>query len=325
LKKGCLIGVATVALLLLLVGAVVLFGANRSLGLVEAPIVGHNTVASSSTRFRAVIEVDRLLDHILSAIPAGTELPSWVPMDIEELLPKILPREIAVVGGSDYDSGKIGLTLFINERRGGPRIQQYINESFALQKIELVQWAPEGILFPNRGILQADGEIAIPDGLEDVYLERWRHDMPGSPFPVKGGHLFELALDNRNGEVLTLMGAITEANGGDWQRLFSDPQVKGFLDLLVYINHGRITADLLNKDTLQFDLRIDAESEISMGLEFFTFALPQIKQTVAQRYGLVLEGDAKWHEDEEALIGSFKLKGIEKKLQQYLPRFQEQK
>jgi len=73
----------------------------------------------------------------------------------------------------------------------------------------------------------------------------------------------------------------------------------------------RLSADLTARDTLRIHLRTDADPNAATALNLFAgFALPALKEEAANN-GVKLEGEAKWSDAEQALIGDLTLTGFE--------------
>jgi len=313
-KKGCLIVAIVVPLIILAAVGVVGYRMSRQFGLTEAPAVSHDTVVNAQTRFQAVLEPDKLNDFVLQHLPKDKiQIPSWIPWKIDELLPKILPREVALVAGSDYKQGTIDLTMFVNERRGGPAITEYLNQQNPFRNLPQIKWDPKLVQLPQRGVITLGGALSIPEGAEEKVLESWSHEPPKDPAKPAGDHLLEAVLDNRNGEIITLAASIMSIYGMDWQKMFAMQEAQMGLEIIKHITVVRLTADLAGNDLMKILLTIGAEPIIQSQLEFFTnaFAVPPVQQYLKEQMNLKLEGNFKWDAKQNALVGDFGLSGFE--------------
>jgi hypothetical protein len=233
----------------------------------------------------------------------------------ETVILMTVPREIALLSGSDYKDGKIAMTLFANERRLGPVFAKFINTSPVFEKVKLIQWDEQHAFLPERGKLLLNGGLPIPDGLEEKVLEHWSHTAKGDPIDIQGDHLLEVAFDNRTGELATLGLSIAKLQGQDWQQLLQNPLVMTAIPIIVAIQDIRLDADLVTDDEMSINLRIDGdqaafslESFLNRGIQMYL--IPQ-----AQQAGLTFQGETKWMPEQKAIIGKFKLTGIEKVVQ----------
>lgn len=311
MKKGCLIvGVATL-LLVIGVGTIWALRMNRQFGLFEAGAISHDKYADARTRLRAVIDGSQVEDLIVRHLPKGIPLPAWLPVRLETLVKKSLPREVALLEQSDYAKGEVTLTLFINERRGGPFLAEAASALEPPPELNQLEWERPVLKMPERGVLEAVARLPIPDGLESRLLEDWTHDSEGESLKVEGGHLAELVLDNRNGEAFTLAGALMQASGEDWRARFDEQGAVLAMSVLPMIHDVRLYADLTAQDTLRIHVRANADPNAATALNLFAgYTLPAMKQEAANQ-GMKLEGEAMWNDAEQALIGDLTLTGFE--------------
>lgn len=320
MKKGCIAVLIIVPLLCVIAVGTAGYIANQRFGLTVAPAVSHETLASAQTRLRAVLKPDKLQGFIARHLPPGAvPLPGFVPWNAEQLLPEVLPQEVAVLAGSDYAGGHVRLKLFVNERRGGPMIQQALNQSGLFAKVRQIAWDPNLVQMQQRGVLTVDGSIPIPEATETRVLEHWTHQSPGQPLTAQGYHLFEAVLDNRNGEILTLFAAISKLMDYEWQKALD--QQKIIMDTLVNVRSARLDANLASDDKMLINLRIDANAEARPVFDFYAnIGVMYGKGWLKNNYDMGLEGKFVWDENASAAIGNFELTGFEKHVQAYITK-----
>lgn len=311
-KKGCLLIAGL--LIVVVVGGVGVVGYRyaQEFGLTEAPEVSHETLAAPETRVRLRLDPNRMQPLILSLLPPDLPIPAWVPIDPRQRLGDLLPREIVLLAGSNYASGQMEVTVFVNERRGGPFLAQVTERAAVLAGLPFVRWTTPGLVAPRRGVLSATGALPIPNGLEARILEHWTHQPPADTVPLQGGHQLELTLDNRNGELFTFMATLMELNGVNWQTVFADPQFKIANDVIVGILHGRATADLVDEDTMQVNIAMKTTPETGGTLPFITgaFLQPEIENFLAAQYGLKLTGTPRYDGATGLVIGDYRVTGF---------------
>jgi hypothetical protein len=334
-KKGCLI--VLVALALLVVAAIAGLGiayakANSMFGLTEAPALSHENVASGNTVLRVVFKPDTLTSLLEQLIMPGATPPLLARLGYtpHTLLPMVLPRELAVLAAPDLAANKLNLTLFVNERRGGPAFLDAINKgSFTggkkpLESFPLIKWAPESASLTQRGDFEIKGEMAIPDTVEAAILKSWKPTPPVEPLRIEGNHHLEAVMDNRNGNILAFYAAFMAAQGQDWEAALKSgpagPMVEGNLPDILDV---RATADLIDFDDANINLRIDATAEKGPGLEFMIKVIwPNIVDALAKN-GLTVKGDPAWDTQKGALIIDLNVSGfkpmLEKALNHSLP------
>ena len=319
MKKGCLAVFAGLMLLVAGTGFVLAIQADRQYGLTQAGAISHARFANDHTRLRAVLAIDRLEDYILAHLPKDAALPKWLPMELSTLVSKALPREAALLAGSNYAREQVEVMFFLNERRGGPAIAAMGKVMQPPPALRSLEWEEPLLSMPERGVIQAKAVLPIPEGLEERLLEDWPHDVEGGPLELEGGHVFEFLLDNRNGEAFTLTGALLQASGQDWRQAMDQQGVVLALGVLPLIHDCRLQADLTGPDTMSIRLRVDGDPGAAMACNVVAgMAIPQLKQDLQKKYGLLLEGQAAWSDEENALLGDFTLSGFEPLVNQYI-------
>ncbi len=211
-------------------------------GLSLAPQISHEQYADNECRVRLVVRPELLLPYLEHYLPEEGKAPMIGP-STSELFRRLLPREIALLARSDLPSDKIYLTLFANEKYGGPYIQTQINNANVLASVPGVQWTSKGLELRERGTLVAEGTLALPASSEEREMEYWpvyerkmvmrdslwvtenrlleywpnRVEAPPSVI-ISGEHFAELVVDNTNGDVLTLLAVSAAFLGEDWSK-----------------------------------------------------------------------------------------------------------
>lgn len=261
MKKGCLIAVAVVLVLIagvVAVGGIAFVKINAQYGLLEAPAVSYEQFVNPDTRMRVLLNPDKLSELITHFMPpeALQQIPAWVPLKQNQLISMILPREIALLSGANFGKGAIGFTVFVNERRLGPLAAQLADQSNFFQQTKGIKWDPEFLTSSKRGVLTLGGALPIPDGLESKVLETWSHEVKGEPVAIQGGHFLEAAIDNRSGEIFTFIASAQQASGKDWKDLLNDPYMKTGISILQKILDVRVSGDFTSSDVLKLVVRV---------------------------------------------------------------------
>jgi len=316
-KRGCLIFMSVVSILGVLVIGVGLLMVNRQAGVIAAPALSHETVVTPGTRFRAVFKPEHM-GSVFSPFLSRITLPSWVPISPATALALVLPHEIALLSGSNYNEGRVDITLYVNERRGGPVFQKLLHDAEISVDLTGFTWMEERFTHPRRGVLLGHAGLNIPDGVELALLERWSHIPPETPLVIPDNHLLAVVLDNRNGELLTLIYTFIEALDGDWQSAMDDPRMETFLEILIYIYELHMHSDLVGSDTFEGQIRVKADAMIERDLTFLSnmVLLPMISNYIRNSLGLDYTGEAVWDAQEETLIVNIRVDGVERWLQQ---------
>lgn len=320
MKKGCLIVIILLVVLALGLGVAAVMGA-RSAGLFAAPVLSHDTLATAKTRLWVVVDPKPILPVLLPLVPA--EIPNNplpVALNPQKWIGSFLPRELALLVAPNFTTGKAELTLFVNEQRGGPTIVEMVRQQGLLPNIPQIQWMDQGIDLPARGNLQMRAFMPIPDGVEEVITENWKQSPPIEPLRVSGSHQIEALLDNRNGDLLSLAAAIVQATGGDWAELF-EQQKERIMPILPGIHDIRLVADLVDLNSAKAVLRIDANEESGMTLQFLLgMAWVQVVTDAESKYGVTIKGEPLWDAEKGAVIANLDITGIESHIRRALAR-----
>ncbi len=317
--KKLAIAAAVLALIAAIAAGIALNQLNGSYGIFTSETVHHDTLALPDTRLRVSIDTLQLGADMVPYLPENPPLPGWLPWDLPSLLPKVLPREVAVLGGSDFADGAYNLVVFVNEQRGGPALPEYLNNQYQFQKqFPAVTWAPEGFQLERRGVLSAQGHIPLPLDLEDTILQTWSLDLPETPLTLFGGHMAEAVVDNRNGEIITLIAALAPVWNSSLEQMKQNPQLDALLTLLLDVTDIRLAIDFKSTDILLLQFRIHAAQSVGGQLEFFIpLAIPMLSQQLQLQYGLTLESENEWNPNDEVYTADLSIIGVEEKLKEY--------
>jgi hypothetical protein len=305
------------------IAAVAGYSLNARFGWIAAAEVSHESAATSDTRLRIKLDALRLGQDLQTYLPANLPLPAWLPWDLPQLLPRVLPREVALLGGTDFRDGAYKLILFINEQRGGPALPNILNTQTQFrQSVPAIAWDEAGFTLEKRGMLTARGQLALPDTLEETIRETWSSSPPPDTLALPGGHLVEGVVDNRNGEMVSIIAAFAPVWNTSFAQLERNPQFIAVLALLADVHDLQMTVDFENPDTLLLQVRVTANPAGGRQLEvFIPLMLPMITQQFQRNYGLVLETEAEWKEPEETYKLDARIFGMEDKLKTYLAQF----
>lgn len=315
MKKGCLIVLIILAVLLVVavVGAFVAYNAIDSrVGLGLSRPISHQEAVVGDTRIRCVVNPEKLAPFLADYIPANAQLPIDAAQ-VKELLPYVVPREIALLARSDVMGRKLSVTLFANEKRLGRLVQEYANTENVLANVKQIKWTTKGFELPERGFLFAEGDMAIPESVEKEIFTLWPTQAKEGPATIEGGNQVELVIDNRNGDLLAVAAALATAQGQDWATLRATSvggMVKGVIES---INVARIKANLLDKDTLSLDLHFDSDADKGPALQMVLSGLviPGAKEELKKNYALNLDGDVAWNATDNTIAGTLKITGLE--------------
>lgn len=288
---------------------------DKQFGITEAPPVSHETFITPNTRTQVVINPEQMKGFIQHHLPPGVKLPSYLEsfFTMEDLLNRAMPHRIAIMANSDVMQGVINFHFFLNERMGGPLIVSEVTKQNLLQKISPVTWDPAGVQMPARGIIQTSGSFPLPEGMDEFIFANATLGGAQKITPIEGRHLIQISIDNGNAELMAFTGLAMDALWVDWKNIFGAKEFKMALPLFNKTNTVNLYADMLNDDELAIHLRVDALPETEFIFNMIkSMGMPEIKRYLSEIYQLELSGDPAWSKEENAFIGDFTLKGVEK-------------
>ena len=322
MAKKIALALGILAVIGVIAGGIAFYVMNGRFGLLTAHVVGHDLIAKPDTRLRIAVDTKRLGTELTPYLPEELPVPGWLPWDVPTLLPRVLPHEIAILGGSDYADSAFNLTVFINEQKGGPALPEYLNNQFKFQdRFPQIPWAEAGFHMEERGIVSIDGRLPLPLGLEDTILDLWSLDPPEDTLKLHGGHLAEGVIDNRNGEIITLIGGLAPLWQSSLERIKANSQYAAGIALVEQVYDARVAIDFKDVDTLLIQLRVHAAPDAGGQLEFFMpLILTMVSQQVQKQHGLTLESEYEWDGGEETYTCDIAVIGVEPKLKDYFKR-----
>ena len=280
-KKQIALAVLLVILIVVLVAAIIVD--SKFAAILSSPKISYESLVKPETRAEIVIDVPKLKDIIKRKLPAN--VPDW-------LLPRALPYEAALVANLDYVLNKMDLTLFINDQRLAPVLLDQINRLKLPAPLD--RWFSEKMAWKERGKMIRKGEVPM----DMSFLSRVKGIVKGkagvgAPLRIEGGHLFEAALDNRDGSLLAMAGTIAAAAT---RADVTDPSIDGYLGMVAPLDAVRVQADLTDPKTLQVHIALECApgteaaqvQMLSMGL---SMGLSYAQQPLAKA-GITLTGKA---------------------------------
>ncbi len=316
MKKGCIIVLVIMGVLfagVVIAGLAGLRMAETHWGWRLAPEISHEEFATTETRIRLVLKPELLAPYLIDFVPDdAVDMPAD-RFELKEVLHHIIPREVALLARSDIIARRIRLTLFINEKRGGPLVATLVNEANPFAQAPQVEWTSNGLELHQRGALVAEGYIPIPGEVESELLQIWPSRAQEASATIEGNNQLELVIDNHNGDILALTGAIVAATGNDWNTLRQEDMADMAINIMESIHVARLAANMIDGDTAAIDLEIAADQESGPTLHFLLTGLaePQLKELLQEDFNMMLTGNLHWDEQRSAIIGAYTLTGMD--------------
>lgn len=288
----------------------------------KSPIVSSETKALPTTDARATLQLRKIAPLLRELVPwemlDGTPLADNTKNKLKDDFEGFIPNEISFLLGSDYDAGKVNLTCFVNQQYLEPLLPMALGQILDLSQVPFIDWGGKGLEFAQPGVVMASGTLPIPEGAKEKLAEHWTELGPlADTLKPSGEHLFEVVLDNRRGELLSLFLAAATQNGLSLDGIYSNPMTANVPKILGQLNDVNIYADVDAEGALVVGFAIHptaaAGPEVSMMLNMAvnSFVLPQVEERLAE-LGFDLEGEAKAEGTD--FKGAFKVPGFAKKL-----------
>jgi hypothetical protein len=313
-KKGCLIVLIILVLLflaLVIAGIIGVKIADTKFGISLAPEISHETLCDPDTRIRLLIRPEEAVPLLVQYLPPDVEMPIS-SIEVKDVAAQLVPREIALLIKSNMTTRKMQLTMFVNERRGGPVFEKVVREEQVLDQIRQIAWNTNGFELRERGMLVAEGALSIPEAVEKELLDIWPIPSQQPADGVQGTYHAELVIDNRNGDLLALVAAGASAAGEDWEKIRGEQMADMAISIMEAIHVARLTANLVDADKAVFSLNIMADAKSGPGLQFLLsgVAMPWLRDMLKNEHDLILEGDVQWNEAQSAVMGEYVLTRI---------------
>lgn len=190
--------------------------------------------------------VKRVLDEVFSRA-----VPLWA-------IEQFLPYEGSVILSNDFDSGNVVIHVLVNERRMGPVIVTLFNESATKNALPReVAWDDNGMVFEKRGVITVEGKMGMDTEAKEAVWYQWHHPAILRPIPLRGGHLFEGVLDNRDGGAYLVTASYLKA----FHIVLDKREQEISLSTLQFVTSVRVEADVIEPDTLKIRLEFDIVPE----------------------------------------------------------------
>lgn len=319
MKKGCLIGIAILAMMLVIVAislVVIFYAVDRRAGLSEAPAIPWTDYVTVSKETAVQVEVKvpfliRSLRPALEKVP----FPKWVSLygtaspavTIENVLPYTLFAALNI--RPDLTNGN--LTVFVNERRFGKVMAEMLTYDFLSRTIPQVKWNTEGAILHQRGALTLDGTIPIPADVEPIIQEKWPAGGITGPLSLDREPMISACVDNRAGQLVAIAGMILTAQDQDFKALAESGYGTMVMGLLPEIHTIHFAASLTDADTAKVTLRAETTPNGQSLFLLLSGFWPMVPQNAQTKWGLTVEGEPAWDAAQHAIVADLKVTGIE--------------
>lgn len=302
-KKWPIVLLAFAGVLLLALIVALGYAQSRYEAVFRAPRVQHEAFTTGNTALKIIVKPPLAQRRIATLLLPRQSLPDW-------LLNMTVPEETALLFDPDLDQSVLRVRMFINYARLGPVIRDSLNSGGVTQSLPGIQWAPPEVVMKQPGVLLLEGSAPISREAVTGTTEQWIEAGGFSPPPIEGTHVFEAALENRNGKGYATLMALAELNGP------LDPKVTNFFNPMTMFSLGslHVYADFVDPDTLAVNLLGEANPgagpDAPKHVKFYIDAIQGlISGELRRKYGAELEGKSTIEGD--SVRGVYTIKGID--------------
>lgn len=176
--------------------------------------VRHAPYLRPETAVRAVLCPARVQSYVSGLAPVATRFVNSIPQLSSmqggpihfDWLHK-MPLEMAFLF-DQASPGRFGVTLFFQEHPTGAPLDQMVNGSSFLGDLQPIYWSSPGLRREPGGRLLVDGQLDIPTQIQQQAAGIWTQYQPVEPPPIRGNHFLEIGINNCNGALLQIQGAL---------------------------------------------------------------------------------------------------------------------
>lgn len=296
----------------LVVGGIAAFViADRKFAILKSPPWPYSPYVTPDTRLQLAVWPERATDTVTTlmetALPENRRPSNWV-------LQRVLPRQTAIFMAPDMARAMVDITVFVNDQRLGPVFRDTVNSANIAKSVPTVDWAAEGMVLEQRGVLTLRGEAPIDPLTMQLTQETWSKDEVTEALPLEGGHAAEMVLDNRDGGAFAILSALELLQGDQGK---NDPEF--FVGMFANIQAIRILADLPKPEDADIIIRIECrpevEEDIPGSLQFFLdMGINQAKKTLQAR-GAAVTGASRI--EGKTIVGEYTISGLDKLVPQH--------
>ena len=285
-----------------------------------APALRHAEYLCPETAVRAVLCPARVQSYVSSLAPMATRFVRGIPKLSSmqggpirfDWLHK-MPLEMAFLFDQAFP-GRFGVTLFLQEHPTGEPLDELVDSSSFLGDLQPIVWSSPRLRREPKGRLLVEGQLTVPTYVQELATRIWPHYQPVETPPIGGNHFLEISINNCNGALLQLQGALV-----DLFVPWADPQLQETLNASTQnVLEARAFADLAGDDHLVFHVELQCTDPGSAGtLAGVCRAAGQALSTYLQSsQGFALEGAVA--AERARVVADYHLRGFEPRLRHAL-------
>lgn len=222
---------------------------------------------------------------------SGYSIPMWI-------LNASMPHEIGMSFVEHEDNGEVGIQVYGSLKRFGNTILSMDALSPLNSLEDRINWKPDEMTSPRRGLLLATGSVeSDADALDQVFLQ-WGDSGLLTHKSISGGHLWELLFDNRAGKAYLSMASMMTA----FDYKFTEKNMNILLSSIQFVTTLRAYADVSEDDvmTIAIDVDIIPSARNRVGVLNMKGAIDEgfaeLGKRLAENNGIRIEGESNWND-----------------------------
>ncbi len=283
--------------------------------------ISHEAFLVQDTAVRLVIKPALVQSYVSSLAPVGTRFVKGIPRVTSlqqfsfrtEWVHK-MPFEFTFLldqRSPDF----LGVLLFVQEHPASESFADLVDDSGFFHALHPIRWEHTRMMLRDTGQLTASGTLPIPAGTRDAVSASFPNYVPFDPPPVTGRHFVEIAVNNQNGALMELQGALAGLVD-----VLNDPDLEEEMNQLwSAVESVHFTADLEEDDRVAMNVEL-----VCSDTQTAATAADILRKTadaagayLNNRFGFLIQGTS--HPTEDAIAaGAYALTGFENRLRQAL-------
>lgn len=283
--------------------------------------ISHESFLVQDTAVRAVVKPALVQSYVSSLAPVGTRFVKGVPRVTSlqqfsfrtEWVHK-MPFEFTFLldqRSPDF----LGVLLYVQEHPASESFADLVDDSRFFHALHPIRWEHSRMMRRGARQLTASGSLPIPTGMRDAVSANFPDYVPVDPPPVSGRHFVEIAVNNRNGVLMELQGALQRLTG-----VLDSPALEEAMNRLwTAVASVRFTADLQEDDRLDLTVEIACRDPqtAAAAAELLWKIIDAADAYLNARFGFRLEGTS-YPGEEGTAFGTITLTGFEERLRRAL-------
>ncbi len=282
--------------------------------------VFHEPLMAQDTAVRLVTKPVLVQSYVSSLAPTGSRYISGVPKvsSLQQFVFRTewihkMPFEFSFL--LDHRSPEhFGVLLFVREHPASEAFDSLVDGSGFFRALYPLRWEQQRMSRQSTGQLIATATLPIPSATREAVSASWPDYVPIAPPPVTGRHFIEVGVNNRNGALMELHGALARAVV-PWADANLERRMRQLWPAILDV---RLTGDLAGDDRLVFVAEIVCgtaveATDVRLAVENAAQAIGRYLQSA---HGFQLRGSASVFGD--TVESEYVLSGFESRLRRAL-------